>query len=387
VLIDQVVAQRYPLNRTGERILQLVDGRRTVGDIASQIAAEAHIGFDQALQDVSGFLQQLGDGLLLNERFELHVYWKLALVDPRLLIGELLGAIHLLLTQRLRQDFVGAARANMLVLLAVMARFIAATCWPSMLLLVVGVMATLLAVGVDALVTPKMVALLGAALFGSTLLHEYCHLVALRAVAGPPVRAFIAVQGMGLGVHHGPLPKRQSLLVTLAGPLGAGVPGLALLWLAAETGSLALLLVGLIFAVHVLSLTPLGHDGRQIQRLLDYGTARRKPRAGAELPRLDALSYAVRLVAGATIGVVAVVTVGMALSIAAAQLDWPAFVVGAAGDWTVYELIHDGELRTFKIGLGGFLVGLAAGLVNTTAGVWLSLRSRRAYSRAMGRVQ
>jgi hypothetical protein len=238
---------------------------------------------------------------------------------------------------------------------------------------------------VDVLVTPKTAVLLGAAIFGSTLLHEYCHLLALRAVGGLPLRAFIAVQGMGLAIHHNPLPKRQALLVTLAGPLGAGMPGLALLWVAAEGASLPLLLVGLIFAIHMLSLTPLGHDGRQIQRLLDYGTAHKKAFDGAAQPPFNPLSYAVRLIAGSTIGVVAVVTAGMTLSIAAAQLDWPAFVVGLVGDWTVYELIYEGEVRTFRIGNGGFVVGLAVGLLNTVSGALLGRRSGLWPPRATGR--
>ena len=53
------------LNRTGARIWELIDGRRSLAEIASRIAAEFQVTPERALQDVAPFVSQLAQRRLL----------------------------------------------------------------------------------------------------------------------------------------------------------------------------------------------------------------------------------------------------------------------------------------------------------------------------------
>ena len=49
----------YTLNDVAARIYELIDGERSVGDIADAIASEFEVTLEEARTDVSGFLEQL----------------------------------------------------------------------------------------------------------------------------------------------------------------------------------------------------------------------------------------------------------------------------------------------------------------------------------------
>ncbi len=53
------------LNPVGSRIFELADGRRTLAEIASILTDEYNVDFNQALADVSEFVQQLVDSQVL----------------------------------------------------------------------------------------------------------------------------------------------------------------------------------------------------------------------------------------------------------------------------------------------------------------------------------
>lgn len=54
------------LNPTGARIWELIDGRRSLGEIAALLAGEFRIPADRALQDVTPFVAQLASKRLLS---------------------------------------------------------------------------------------------------------------------------------------------------------------------------------------------------------------------------------------------------------------------------------------------------------------------------------
>lgn len=56
------------------------------------------------------------------------------------------------------------------------------------------------------------------AFFAAALVHEACHLLALRLCGGKPFR--FSLGGAGAGILASPLPAGQALFCTLAGPLG-----------------------------------------------------------------------------------------------------------------------------------------------------------------------
>ena len=59
VVVDVSGGMVSVINRVGTRIWELVDGSRTVREIAGLIAAEYNIAVQTALEDALGFLQEL----------------------------------------------------------------------------------------------------------------------------------------------------------------------------------------------------------------------------------------------------------------------------------------------------------------------------------------
>ncbi|MFA7159183.1 MAG: PqqD family protein [Kiritimatiellia bacterium] len=59
VVVDVSGGMVSVINRVGTRIWELVDGSRTVREIAGLIAAEYNIAVQTALEDTLGFLQEL----------------------------------------------------------------------------------------------------------------------------------------------------------------------------------------------------------------------------------------------------------------------------------------------------------------------------------------
>lgn len=67
VLLDPQGRMLRGLNPTGARVWALLDGRRSVLEIARALARETAIDEARALADVSAFLQRLLDSQLLTE--------------------------------------------------------------------------------------------------------------------------------------------------------------------------------------------------------------------------------------------------------------------------------------------------------------------------------
>ena len=66
VLVLPQDGQIEVLNEVGARVLQLVDGKRTITDIAAVIVREYEVEVEQATQDVAQLVQGLvGDGALV----------------------------------------------------------------------------------------------------------------------------------------------------------------------------------------------------------------------------------------------------------------------------------------------------------------------------------
>ncbi len=57
----------FVLNDTAKRVWELVDGRRTLGEIASAIVSEYRVSNEQAHEDVREFVERLREGGLVAE--------------------------------------------------------------------------------------------------------------------------------------------------------------------------------------------------------------------------------------------------------------------------------------------------------------------------------
>lgn len=66
VLVLADTGQVMVLNEVGGRIWELVDGSRTVADIARILVDEYEVSEEQALQDVTEFVQQLMEKRVLT---------------------------------------------------------------------------------------------------------------------------------------------------------------------------------------------------------------------------------------------------------------------------------------------------------------------------------
>lgn len=65
VVLDPAGRMLRGLNATGARVWELLDGRRTVLEVAHALAAESGVNPTRALSDVSAFLQHLLDRRLI----------------------------------------------------------------------------------------------------------------------------------------------------------------------------------------------------------------------------------------------------------------------------------------------------------------------------------
>ncbi len=59
VVVVQSAAEVMVLNEVGTRVIELVDGSRTVGDIVELLLGEFNVGDEQLVADVSTFLDEL----------------------------------------------------------------------------------------------------------------------------------------------------------------------------------------------------------------------------------------------------------------------------------------------------------------------------------------
>lgn len=66
VVVLPQAGQIEVLNEVGARVLQLVDGKRTIADIAEVIVREYNVEMEQATEDVEELIEGLvGDGALV----------------------------------------------------------------------------------------------------------------------------------------------------------------------------------------------------------------------------------------------------------------------------------------------------------------------------------
>lgn len=104
------------------------------------------------------------------------------------------------------------------------------------------------------------------AFFAAALVHESCHLLALRLCGGRPLR--LALGTAGAAIRSAPLPGWQALLCTLAGPMG----GLVLVSLA-RTFPILAICAAVQSAFNLLPISSL--DGGQVLRIcLEYVLSR-----------------------------------------------------------------------------------------------------------------
>ena len=66
VVLTLADAEVNVMNSVGTRIWELVDGTRTVGDIAAVISAEFEVSTEEALADAGEFLAELADKKMLD---------------------------------------------------------------------------------------------------------------------------------------------------------------------------------------------------------------------------------------------------------------------------------------------------------------------------------
>ncbi len=59
IVVNPLAGLAYPFNPVATRCWELADGRSTVSEIASVIAEEFDVPFEQAAQDVEGFISEL----------------------------------------------------------------------------------------------------------------------------------------------------------------------------------------------------------------------------------------------------------------------------------------------------------------------------------------
>ena len=268
-LLDTVTGERAPLNDTGRFMLSLVDGRRTVGEIAAGTSRRYGVATERATDDFLQLAARLNEKYLLNVEVGLR---RLFMLLPRILwvliVGLRSGCVNAPWNpQRLEID--GGSRLACSL-------GIARRLGPRSLF--VGLAATL-PMWVLTPITPlSLWTVLAVTLATSVglLVHEAAHVLALL-----PVPSFLGVRGLSVAVQHRRVPPRRGLLVAVAGPVVSGGLGLLILLASSLLGSSFLAFLGIVLLINMLGVTVVAADGRNALRHLSFALEPNTERSAA----------------------------------------------------------------------------------------------------------
>jgi hypothetical protein len=265
---DNSVRQSYPINETGAAMLSLADGKRTLQDIAAEIAGRYQVDRKRVEQDVIVFFEKMHREFLVNiRRAGRRRRLGLALFYMRTLQ---LRSLFELAESRRRYEIPSFVR--MPILLFLYLSFFIPYHYLGLLLGMLGVMVLIdfsqLWAGIVLIVH----------LFISVAVHECAHIAGLYLVGEKDKFFFIGRKNFTVGIYRQTLSPVKELAVSLMGPLVPALIGLEILYFGYRLMDLDWLYWGLIWVSHLLSL--LSTDGRNILhavlRLLN-GSAERKP--------------------------------------------------------------------------------------------------------------
>lgn len=249
-LMDVVWNEEYPLNATGHQLLCLVDGRRSVGEIAEQVARETGGQEYEVLRDTLAFFTRLNDTLLLNVRAG--PSWKRVFFH----------VISLLLTRSLASAFrlprervpLPSPDSSPLIHLGWIGWQVVRR---SALLILCG--SALLGLLGESLVSLMVIA---GSLIGSLVIHEWSHWLTADLLGHRRAILCVSLRAWTVGIGRRILPPLHELLVAVAGPLVTSIIGAFGILLAQSLGIRWLMLGGSICCIHLVSLLPLAQDGR-----------------------------------------------------------------------------------------------------------------------------
>jgi hypothetical protein len=246
-LYDSALDQAYSLNNTAAFYLTLLRACEPMPAVVAAVSNRFNIPPEAAERDLLGLVARLNAAHLLN-------------VSPRGVVDRLkrlLLVAAFVLTVRdfppllVKRGYV-ATGGPMRISLSV-SHALAVHLLPAVLIaaLIIGALALLTA--------PVIVSLLASALaaaFVAIILHEIGHAVAVHMVGG---RSYLLMAGIKIGVAH---VHASSPAVHVAGPLFAGMVGLAALLAAYVFNSSILAVTSFPFILHLASLTVAARDGK-----------------------------------------------------------------------------------------------------------------------------
>jgi Coenzyme PQQ synthesis protein D (PqqD) len=267
-MLDRASGRGIDLNDTAKHIVYGIDGKRTVGEIASGLSERFGVEESRALDDTKELIDALHRGGLVRARPPYRYRLAYMVVTLRTLhVAVLRGGIF----ARKRVDIRGG---GFLAILAQVALHVSVRYWwlVAYLVLLGGVPLMLLVGGAArTLLAPLILCL---ALLLGVSLHESAHLYVLRRRARDPWLGYLSFTSISVSIRR-PQVEREDLdhEVAVSGPLCPVVCGVALSALNAVYPSFLLAASGLLLTVHALSLLPPSKDGK---KMFSYAFARRQ---------------------------------------------------------------------------------------------------------------
>lgn len=267
---DEVLGEAYPLNLSAQRLLGLVDGRRSIKEIAAIVAESEMAPVSEVEVHSLAFFTELNGAFLMN--IKKHSMWRRVL-EWIWVIAHHPSVLRALRWQVNSRAHVARDASPYSLLLRVAPEVLYAYGWWSSLLVI-----SLAGAGLSGLVFGTFLATV---FLGSVIVHEWVHLMALRLSGNRQRMAFLGRTLLTVGVYRRQMSPRAEMVVAASGPLVPASVGLALGIIGYRSGSVIVTAASGIMLLHLLCLLPLAQDGRNLvgawRRMKKEGERRVQP--------------------------------------------------------------------------------------------------------------
>ncbi|WP_281883511.1 PqqD family peptide modification chaperone [Paenibacillus sp. YYML68] len=249
---DDSSNESYPINSSSYWMLHYVDGRRSIGEIATKVAKQYDADEQRITLDTIRFFEQLNGHFLLNIRVR---SWKDRLQTAWFLFRTLqIGSLFQLMKIKKRYNLPAYTR-NPIFLLIYLIFFI-----PFYYIYILAGMFLLyyaLGMGWSAFVFTFNI-------FVSIAVHEFSHVMGLHLVKQPHAFLFIGRNNYTVGLYRERLTPAKEVVVSLLGPIVPALIGVILLVFAYKQSDSELFYLAVVWLGNLLTL--LSTDGKNVAR-------------------------------------------------------------------------------------------------------------------------